>query len=78
MQSLRSICPDYLTSTAKMNFLLTESCPETFKDWSNRARVKCTRTDRYHCVEDEVSRIVEVCVDSVWIEKGIVRALVCC
>ena len=55
-----------------MEFSPTERCPETFRDWSDRAHAKCTKSDQYHCVDDEVSRTVEVCVQSIWIEPGIV------
>nr|XP_022300196.1 uncharacterized protein LOC111108526 [Crassostrea virginica] len=53
-----------------MEFSQTERCPETFRDWSDRARAKCTKSDQYHCVEDEFVRTVEVCVQSIWIEPG--------
>nr|XP_022300275.1 uncharacterized protein LOC111108584 [Crassostrea virginica] len=52
-----------------MKISQAESCPETFKGWSDRAHNKCTRADQYHCVKDEFSRIVEVCVESIWIEQ---------
>ena len=48
-----------------------ERCPETSRDWSDRARVKCTRTDQYHCVEDEFSKTVEVCLNPIWTDTGI-------
>ena len=56
----------------QMEFSPTERCPETYRDWSDRARAKCTKSDQYHCVDDEVSRTVEVCVQPVCIEPGIV------
>lgn len=57
-----------------MAYTVVQSCPGTFQDWSDRASSTCTfsrgiRT--YHCVEDEYSRIVEVCAVPMWIEAGI-------
>lgn len=49
---------------------VVENCPRTFQDWSSRARSVCSR-DTYHCVEDEKSRIVEVCAVPQWINAGI-------
>lgn len=49
---------------------VVENCPRTFQDWSNRASSVCSR-DTYHCVEDEKSRIVEVCAVPQWINAGI-------
>ena len=56
----------------QMEFSQTERCPETFRDWSDRASAKCTKRDQYHCVEDEFARTVEVCMQPIWIEPGIV------
>lgn len=54
-----------------MDFSQIERCPGTFRDWSDRARAKCTeRNQLYHCVHDEFSRTVEVCMASIWIEEG--------
>nr|XP_022300183.1 uncharacterized protein LOC111108520 [Crassostrea virginica] len=52
------------------SLLFVERCPETLRDWSDRARVKCTRTDQYHCVEDEFSKNVEVCLNPIWTDTG--------
>lgn len=49
---------------------VVENCPRTFQDWSSRASSVCSR-DTYHCVEDEKSRIVEVCAVPQWIKAGI-------
>lgn len=49
---------------------VVENCPRTFQDWSSRASSVCSR-DTYHCVEDEKSRIVEVCTVPQWIKAGI-------
>lgn len=48
---------------------VVENCPRTFQDWSSRASSVCSR-DTYHCVEDEKSRIVEVCAVPQWIDAG--------
>lgn len=48
---------------------VVENCPRTFQDWSSRASSVCSR-DTYHCVEDEKSRIVEVCAVPQWIKAG--------
>lgn len=53
-----------------MAYTEVENCPSTFKDWKNRASVKCSGGNTYHCVEDEFSRILEVCTTPLWIEKG--------
>lgn len=53
-----------------MAFTVVQKCPLTFLDWSSRASSKCTR-NKYHCLEDEYSRIVEVCSTPLWIEAGI-------
>lgn len=55
---------------------IVESCPRTFQDWSIRARSVCSR-DTYHCVEDEKSRIVEVCAVPLWIKAGIFSFMKC-
>lgn len=54
----------------KMAYTEVQSCPQTFLDWSNRASSTCSR-NTYHCVEDEESRIVEVCAVPLWIKEGI-------
>lgn len=53
-----------------MNFTVVQSCPQTFLDWLSRASSTCS-SDTYHCVEDEHSRIVEVCAEPIWMEAGI-------
>lgn len=59
-----------------MAYTVVQSCPGTFQDWSDRASSTCTfsrgiNVRTYHCVEDEYSRIVEVCAVPIWIEAGI-------
>lgn len=55
-----------------MAYTVVQSCPGTFQDWSDRAISTCSKDIRtYHCVEDEYSRIVEVCAVPMWIEAGI-------
>lgn len=55
-----------------MAYTVVQSCPGTFQDWSDRASSTCSRSiPTYHCVEDEYSRIVEVCAVPKWIEAGI-------
>lgn len=49
---------------------VVRNCPLTFQDLSSRAGHTCSG-DTYHCVEDEFSRIVEVCAEPIWIEPGI-------
>lgn len=56
--------------TENMAYTVVQNCPLTFQDWSSRARSTCSR-NTYHCVEDEYSRIVEVCAVPIWIEQGI-------
>lgn len=53
-----------------MAYTEVKSCPLTYPEWSNRASSICS-SDIYHCVEDEYSRIVEVCTVPIWIEAGI-------
>lgn len=53
-----------------MAYTVVQNCPLTFRDWSSRASSTCSN-DNYHCVEDEFSRIVEVCAVPIWIEPGI-------
>lgn len=54
----------------KMAYTVVQSCPLTFREWSSRASSTCS-SGTYHCVEDEYSRRVEVCVEPKWIEPGI-------
>lgn len=54
-----------------MAYTVVEDCPLTFKNWTNRATVKCSDGNTYHCVEDEFSKIVEVCTTPLWIIRGI-------
>lgn len=49
---------------------VVRNCPLTFQDLSSRAGHTCSG-NTYHCVEDEFSRIVEVCAEPIWIEPGI-------
>ena len=67
---LHNICSVYLTSTDKMDYSPTESCPVTHRDWSDRARDKCSRPDSYHCLQDQFSRLGEVCVEPIWVKQG--------
>lgn len=53
-----------------MDYAEVQSCPQTFQEWSSRASSTCS-SDTYHCVEDEFSRIIEVCAVPLWIEAGI-------
>uniref|UniRef100_A0A8W8N5Y5 Uncharacterized protein n=1 Tax=Magallana gigas TaxID=29159 RepID=A0A8W8N5Y5_MAGGI len=53
-----------------MAFNVVKNCPLTFLDWSSRAVSTCSNEENYHCVEDEYSRIVEVCTVPIWIEAG--------
>lgn len=53
-----------------MDYTVVQSCPQTFQEWSSQASSTCS-SDTYHCVEDEYSRIVEVCDVPIWIEAGI-------
>lgn len=53
-----------------MVYTLVKNCPLTFQEWSIRASSTCN-IDTYHCVEDEFSRIVEICDVPIWIEAGI-------
>lgn len=53
-----------------MAYTVVQHCPETFRDWLSRTSSTCS-SDTYHCVEDEYSRIIEVCSVPLWIEAGI-------
>nr|XP_034319327.1 uncharacterized protein LOC117687192 [Crassostrea gigas] len=53
-----------------MSYAVKQICPLTFQEWSGRAVSTCSNEENYHCVEDEYSRIVEVCTVPIWIEKG--------
>lgn len=57
-----------------MAYTVVRNCPLTFQDLSSRAGHTCSG-DAYHCVEDEYSRIVEVCAVPMWIEPGILSLL---
>lgn len=57
-----------------MAYTVAQSCPLTVQEWSNRASSTCS-SGKYHCVEDECSRTVEVCVEPIWIEPGILLGL---
>lgn len=53
-----------------MAYTVVHNCPLTFHEWSSRASSTCG-SSTYHCVEDEFSRIVEVCAEEIWMEAGI-------
>lgn len=53
-----------------MAYTIVQNCPQTFRDWSSRASSKCNN-EKYHCMEDENSRRVEVCAVPNWIKGGI-------
>lgn len=53
-----------------MAYTIVQNCPQTFRDWSTRASSKCNN-EKYHCLEDENSRRVEVCAVPNWIKGGI-------
>lgn len=53
-----------------MAYTVVQSCPLTFLDGLSRASSTCS-SGTYHCLEDEYSRIVEVCAVPIWIEQGI-------
>lgn len=55
---------------------VVKNCPLTFEDWINRASVKCSGGNTYHCVEDDFSRLVEVCTTPRWIERGILSEII--
>lgn len=53
-----------------MAYSVVQNCPLIFQDLSRRAGHTCS-SGTYHCVEDELSRIVEVCAEEIWMEAGI-------
>lgn len=59
-----------------MAYTVVENCPLTLKDWTRRSSLKCSSVNTYHCVEDEFSRIVEVCTTPLWIEPGILLKII--
>lgn len=66
--------PDLSSEThayENMSYAVKQTCPLTFQKWSGRAVSKCSNEENYHCVEDEYSRIVEVCTVPIWMEQGI-------
>lgn len=53
-----------------MVYIVVYNCFLIFYEWLSRVSFICS-SSIYYCVEDEFFRIVEVCVEEIWMEVGI-------
>lgn len=48
--------------------VIKESCP--YQNWTSVAKKRCPNPVNFHCLKDEFGRIVWLCSEPIWVEKG--------
>lgn len=49
----------------------SDNCP--YERWGTVAKTSCINPDHFHCLKDENRRLVWVCAEPIWVDKGMER-----